>query len=137
MSIKQIRLSAQAKEQLIRLKTRTGIPHWNILCRWAFCLSLQEPTPPAPIDIPADSNVEMSWPVFGGEYHELYLALLNERCARDGIDTDPDTLNRQFRLHLHRGISYLSTPNKVRGIGDLVRMAPIDCWTSAKSDSAK
>jgi DNA sulfur modification protein DndE len=123
MTIKQIRLSSQAKEQLIRLKTRTGISQWNILCRWAFCLSLAEPTPPTPIEIPADSNVEMSWPVFGGEHHELYMALLKERCVRDGLATDPDTLNRHFRLHLHRGISYLATPNKVRGIGDLVRMA--------------
>ena len=38
MSIKQVRLSNQAKEQLIRLKTRTGIQQWNILCRWALCL---------------------------------------------------------------------------------------------------
>ena len=65
----------------------------------------------------------MSWHVFGGEGHELYQALLKERCVRDGLETDPDTLNRQFRLHLHRGISYLATPNKVRGIGDLVGMA--------------
>ena len=61
--------------------------------------------------------------MFGGECHELYLALLKERCVRDGLETDPDTLNRQFRLHLHRGISYLATPNKVRGIGDLVQTA--------------
>ena len=47
MSIKQVRLSNQAKEQLIRLKTRTGIQQWNILCRWALCLSLKELTPPA------------------------------------------------------------------------------------------
>ena len=33
-----------------------------------------------------------------------------------------DTLNRQFRLHLHRGISSLATPNKIRGIGDLVEL---------------
>jgi len=123
MSIRQIRLSSQAKEQLIRLKTRTGIPQWNILCRWAFCLSLAEPTPPTPIEIPADSNVEMTWHVFGGECHELYLALLKERCVRDRLEIDPDVLNRQFRLHLHRGISYLATPNKVRGIGDLVALA--------------
>jgi len=123
VSIKQIRLSSQAKEQLIRLKSRTGIPQWNILCRWAFCLSLAEPTPPTPIEIPADSNVEMSWHVFGGEYHELYSALLKERCTRDGLETDSETLNRQFRLHLHRGISYLATPNKVRNIADLVGMA--------------
>ena len=67
MSIKQIRLSNQTKDQLIRLKTRTGISQWNILCRWAFCLSLKEPAHPTPIDIPTDSNVEMSWFVFGGE----------------------------------------------------------------------
>ena len=74
MSIKQVRLSTQAKEQLIRLKTRTGIPHWNVLCRWAFCLSLRQASPPAPLEISADSNVEMTWQVFGGDAHEIYLA---------------------------------------------------------------
>jgi len=120
MSIKLIRLSSQAKEQLIRLKTRTGIPQWNILCRWAFCLSLAEPTPPTPVEIPADSNVEMTWGVFAGEWHEVYLALLKERCARDGQETSAENLNRQLRLHLHRGIGYLATPNRIRSIGDLV-----------------
>jgi len=122
MSIKQIRLSSQAKEQLIRLKTRTGIQQWNILCRWAFCLSMAEPTPPTPIEIPADSNVEMSWHVFGGDCHELYSALLIERCFHDGLDSSTETLTRQFRLHLHRGISYLATPNRIRSIGDLVEL---------------
>ncbi|MBI2480682.1 MAG: DNA sulfur modification protein DndE [Planctomycetia bacterium] len=122
MSIKQIRLSTQARDQLIRLKTRTGIGQWNILCRWAFCLSLAEPTPPTPIDIPADSNLEMSWHVFGGECHELYTAILTERYIGDGLETTPESLNRQFRLHLHRGISYLATPNRIRTIGDLVRL---------------
>ena len=122
MSVKQIRLSSQAKDQLIRLKTRTGIPQWNILCRWAFCLSLSEPTPPTPVEIPADSNVEMSWGVFAGEWHEVYLALLKERCVRDGLGTSSETLNRQLRLHLHRGIGYLATPNRIRSIGDLVAL---------------
>ncbi|MFV1965751.1 MAG: DNA sulfur modification protein DndE [Pirellulaceae bacterium] len=123
MSIKQIRLSSQAKDQLIRLKRWTGIQQWNILCRWALCVSLKEPTPPTPIEIPADSNVEMSWHVFGGDCHELYLAVLKERCVSDGLDTTPETLNRQLRLHLHRGISYLATPNSIRSIGDLVSLA--------------
>jgi DNA sulfur modification protein DndE len=104
MSIKQIRLSTQAKEQLIRLKARTGIPHWNVLCRWAFCLSLRQASPPTPVDIPADSNVEMTWQVFGGDAHELYLALLKERCELDGLGTSEEVLARQVRLHLHRGI---------------------------------
>ena len=123
MSLKQIRLSSQAQEQLIRLKTRTGISQWNILCRWAFCLSLAEPTSPTPVEIPADSNVEMSWTVFGGDCHELYFALLMERTVRDGVETTQESLTRQFRLHLHRGISYLATPNKIRSIGDLISLA--------------
>jgi DNA sulfur modification protein DndE len=109
---------------LIRLKTKTGIQQWNILCRWAFCLSLREAAPPSPFDVPADSNVEMTWPVFAGEYHELYLAMLKERLVRDGIELSEKELNRQFRLHLHRGIGYLTSPNTIRSVADLVRLAP-------------
>jgi len=123
MPIKQIRLSSQAREQLIRLKTKTGIIQWNILCRWAFCLSLRQPSPPTLIDAPADSNVEMTWQVFGGEAQELYLALLKERCQQDGLGTSAEVLARQFRLHLHRGISYLAAPHEVRSLGDLIRLA--------------
>lgn len=124
MAIKQIRLASQAKDQLVRLKSRTGIPQWNILCRWAFCISLAEETPPSPVEIPADSNVEMTWHVFGGEYHEIYFALLKERCILDGVDpTDDTAVNRQFRLHLHRGLGYLATPNRIRSIADLVGTA--------------
>jgi DNA sulfur modification protein DndE len=123
MSIKQFRLSAQARDQLIRLKTRTGITQWNILCRWGFCLSLRQPTPPTPIEIPSDSNVEMTWQVFGGEAHELFLGMLKERCEQEGLGTSDDILLRQFRLHLHRGISHLATPQAIRSISDLVRLA--------------
>jgi DNA sulfur modification protein DndE len=126
VSIKQVRLSSQAKEQLIRLKARTGIAHWNVLCRWAFCLSLRQPSPPAPIEITADSNVEMTWQVFGGDAHELFLAVLKERCQRDGLGVSDDVLVRQFRLHLHRGIGYLAAPQATRSIADLIRLATED-----------
>lgn len=123
MRIRHFRLSNQAKEQLIRLKTRTGIEHWNVLCRWAFCLSLREGTPPTPIEIPADSNVELTWQVFGGEHADLYLALLIQRCKLDGIELSERELSRQFRLHLHRGIGYLATPGETQSIADLARLA--------------
>jgi DNA sulfur modification protein DndE len=77
----------------------------------------------SPIEIPSDSNVEMTWQVFGGEAQELYLALLKERCERDGLGASDEVLLREFRLHLHRGISYLATPHAIRSIADLVRLA--------------
>ena len=121
MSLEHIRLSEQARDQLVTLKRRTGILHWNTLCRWAYCLSLAEDSPPAPAKIPADSNVEMSWKTFGGQFSDVYLALLKERVRRDGIEPTEDNLTGQFRLHLHRGIGYLVADRKMRDITGLFR----------------
>jgi DNA sulfur modification protein DndE len=123
MAIEHIRLSKQAREQLVRLKRHTGVEHWNVLCRWAFCRSLAEPVTPAPSKIPADSNVEMSWKVFGGRHSELYMALLKARCLRDGLSLDEDTLAQQFRLHLHRGIAYVANDRELRSISALSGLA--------------
>lgn len=103
MSIETVRISEKAKRQLSAVKQKTGIEHWNVLCRWAFSLSLADESVPSPATIPLDSNVEMSWRTFGGEHHEIYLALLKNRCHKDG---KPD-LAGQFKLHLHRGIAIL------------------------------
>ena len=123
MAIEHIRLSQQAKDQLVKLKRLTGIEHWNVLCRWAFCVSIAEQSVPSIVNIPADSNVEMSWKVFGGRYADLYMALLKERCVQDSLGADPKTLALQFRLHLHRGISYLAGNKEIRKIADLVSLA--------------
>lgn len=123
MAVEHIRLSQRAKDQLVKLKRVTGIQHWNVLCRVAFCLSLSEQSVPPTAKIPADSNVEMSWKVFGGRYADVYMALLKERCVRDGLGTDAETLAQQFRLHLHRGIAYLAGNKNLRGIKDLISLA--------------
>jgi DNA sulfur modification protein DndE len=124
MSLEHIRLSQQAKEQLSRIKRRTGVKNWNVLCRWAFCLSIAEQDPPAPTRIPADSTLEMTWRTFAGADHEdIFWAILRQRCVDDGLDTEPDTLATQFRLHVHRGIGYLAGTPDLRGIADLVALA--------------
>jgi hypothetical protein len=78
---------------------------------------------PFPLLLPAfefgsshGTDVEITGPVFGGEAQELYLALLKERCGRDGLGTSDEVLARQFRLHLHRGINYLATPRVSAGV---------------------
>jgi DNA sulfur modification protein DndE len=118
-----IKVSEKAKDQLSKLKRVTGIQHWNVLCRWAFCISLAEPTIPSPAKIPTDSNVDMTWKVFGGSYEQIYLALLRQRCRQDGLGTSEEVLANQFRLHLHRGIAYLAADKRLKNIGDLLRRA--------------
>ena len=121
--IDSVRLSEKGKNQLIVLKRRTGIQNWNVLCRWAFCLSLREKSEPAPEDIPTDSNVEMTWKTFTGGLDEVYMALLLSRAESQKIDLDKSHVNRYFRLHLHRGISYLFGNPKLQSIEALVRLA--------------
>lgn len=123
MIIKQIKLSNSSKDKLARLKGKTGIQNWNVLCRWAFCFSLKEGTVPTDVEINSDSNVEMSWLTFAGEYHELYEALIKEWCIVNDIGTDDDTLSKYFKLHLERGIGYLSGTNFVKNIKGLLDKA--------------
>ncbi len=121
-AIERFRLSEAAKEQLTRLKRATKIEQWNILCRWAFCLSLSLPDAPQSIHITGDSNVEMTWKVFGGDIGDILLIALKQRCYNDGLDTDKQTLSQQFRLHLHRGIDYLANEVRINNIEDLVEL---------------
>ena len=123
MIIKQIRLSSSAKDKLSRLKGKTGIKNWNVLCRWAFCFSLHENTIPTDIPIVADSNVEMSWYTFAGEYSEIYEALIIEWCAEKGIELTEENLSKYFKLHLERGISYLTGTNFIKSLDDLFGLA--------------
>jgi len=118
--VDNIKLSRSAKEQLARLKRKTGIDQWNILCRWAFCLSLAEETIPGGQVPPADGPVEMTWRVFGGQYQEVYAALLKERCVRDGLGASKDVLAKQFRMHVHRGIARLHGERSLETVGDLL-----------------
>lgn len=121
--IDRIKLSQTAKDQLIKLRRVTKIEQWNTLCRWALCRSLAESTPPSPVPIPADSNVEMTWQTFGGEIAEILLIALKQRCYNDGLSTDQETLAAQFRLHLHRGIGYLAGDPYLKKVEDLNKIS--------------
>lgn len=123
MIVKQIKLSNISKDRLGRLKGKTGIKNWNVLCRWALCYSLAENTMPTDLPIVADSNVEMSWFTFGGEYSNLYEALMIAWCKQMDLPTDEETLAKYFKLHLERGIAYLSGTNFIKSLDDLVELA--------------
>jgi|SRR5262249_8735465 len=123
MAIETVRISAQGREQLSRLKRYTGVEHWNTLCRWALCVSLTEPTHPPEIKQKGEAAIEMSWKTFGGAYAEIYWALLEDRCRRDGMTPNPERLAEQFSLHLHRGLGYLAANRRLRSVSDLISLA--------------
>lgn len=120
MTIETVRLNGRARNQLITLKRKTGIENWNILCRWAFCVSLAENHSPREGTVGGETGIEMTWRTFGGEYADLYLGLLKQRCIDEELETDEETLTDQLKLHLHRGIGYLASKKQLTSIDDLV-----------------
>ena len=109
MAVETIRVTESDKDLLVRLKRTTGIRNWNVLCRWAFCLSLADDGPTSVDPRGVDSNVEMTWRVFGGPHADIYWTLLRTRLVRDGeTSLDAPSLERHFYRHLHRGIGLLS-----------------------------
>ncbi|KKL02483.1 DNA sulfur modification protein DndE [Rheinheimera mesophila] len=104
-SIDIIRLSEKQKQQLVVLKRKTGIENWNVLCRWALCLSLADPTEPPKEDIPSDSNVEMSSKVLFGEMQGVYSSILIQYLKSSTYDSAYSLL----KSHISRGIHLLSS----------------------------
>lgn len=123
MSVKSIRFSQTARDQLARLKRHTGIEHMNVLARWALCSSLAEASSPPSARIPADSNLEMSWEVFGGKHADVLLALVKQRCFEDDLGDEDEVIAQQLRLHIHRGLAHLAGDRKMRSIADLLSKA--------------
>ena len=119
--LETIRLSEKERDRLLTLKRRTRIDQWNVICRWAFCLSLRNPEPPTETAITSNSSLEMTWQTFGGDCEGLYLALLKLRCRADHLDqTSNALLAKQFRLHLQRGLGYLVADKHSKHLRDFL-----------------
>jgi DNA sulfur modification protein DndE len=123
MVIDNIRLGQQSRDQLIRLKRITAIEHWNVLCRWAFCLSIMDDSPPPRSKSSGDSAIEMTWKTFAGEYADMYLAMLTQRAHDESKPISREVLSELVRQHVVRGISSLTARRQMQGIADLLELA--------------
>lgn len=132
--IETVRISQVAKDQLITLKRRTGLRHWNELARWAFCRSIAEPSPPTTQHEVDEWGIEMSWKTFCGTSGDAYIAVLRVRCAQDGLQPTDEEMARQFRLHLHRGIGYLVGDESTNSIATFLEgvLTKVDSKTTAR-----
>jgi DNA sulfur modification protein DndE len=120
LSLRRVRFSKEADNWLRVLKSRTGITP-NLLCRIALCLSLEEPGNPDPSRVVEDSDREINRYTLLGEHDGLFVALLRQRLAEEGLPTSTG-LDECFRAHLHRGIQLLS--GRLKSLGDLGDLVP-------------
>lgn len=121
--IDAIRLDTDTKIQLSTLKRRTGIENWNVLCRWAFCLSLADRVPIRERAERGGGAIEMSWKTFAGEDDEIFRLLLVDRCQRDHGCADRETMSKALRQHIARGAARLVSRRSMKSISDFVEPA--------------
>jgi DNA sulfur modification protein DndE len=129
-----IRISKLGRDQLNKLKRQTGIEHFNVLCRWALCLSLREESCPPAIAANAEGGIVIDWRVFAGEFSDVFSALITVRARTDGLGTEPEAIAQCLRLHLHRGLGYLASGKDVNTIDKFFgRWLPLDKMVPANA----
>ena len=116
-----IRLGPATKIRLTTLKRRTGIENWNVLCRWAFCLSIADPEPVTQRYDEHGNSVEMTWKTFAGEQEWLFSALLQQRAEIDQATLERGGLSALFRCHIGRGVGRLVSIREADSIEAFVR----------------
>ena len=118
MHLSRIHTSKDSRNKLNVLSSGTGLSP-NILCRIGLMLSLTESNQPE-VDIDASDGSEIHRYTLMGEWDPLIVALLEEWCVANGIDTDNDTLVKYFRAHLNRGVRLLYS--RVKKLEDLANL---------------
>ena len=109
IEIDRVRISATGRQQLIQIKRRTKIDQFNIICRHALVMSLEENSIPPVEQYEMAGGVEIDWKVFCGGETNLYYNLLVMRCLADGKEVNADNLKNTLTTHLHRGLGYLNS----------------------------
>ena len=123
--VKRLRFSEKTRYQIINIKTKTQIPTYAAICRWGICYSLAQNTVPSPIPQVFDSNLEITWSTFVGNTGAIIPAAVIQFCHQHNLPLDSESIERQFELHLARGIAYL-VGLKLSGIEELAGLALVD-----------
>jgi len=114
LTIDILRTSSNVKSSLTRIKTITGISNWNIICRWAFCLSLKQTSLPREVEEKLD-GVEIDYDTLVGKNKSIYTQLLINNLVAHKVVVDKKNLTKYLYAHVNRGVNIIYT-NKLKDI---------------------
>lgn len=104
MQFSRYKFSTRTQHLFGMLKNKTGL-NINILARYAFCLSLKDPSIPNPEEFD-EKGMEILPSVLFGEHENIYMALILDRLKKDNMDPEL-YLQKMTRAHLNRGSAML------------------------------
>jgi len=118
LTIDILRTSSNVKSSLTRIKTITGISNWNIICRWALCLSLKQTSLPREVEEKLD-GVEIDYETLVGKNKSIYTQLLINNLVAHKVTVDKKNLTKYLYAHVNRGVNIIYT-NKLKDISGLM-----------------
>tara|TARA_B100000925_G_scaffold178492_1_gene134720 strand:- start:296 stop:676 length:381 start_codon:yes stop_codon:yes gene_type:complete len=124
LTIDILRTSSNVKSSLTRIKTLTGISNWNIICRWAFCLSLKQTSLPREVEEKLD-GVEIDYDTLVGKNKSIYTQLLINNLVTHNVAVDKKNLTKYLYAHVNRGVNIIYT-NKLKDISGLLSLGRVD-----------
>tara|TARA_Y100000996_G_C22174954_1_gene500276 strand:- start:85 stop:456 length:372 start_codon:yes stop_codon:yes gene_type:complete len=120
LTIDILRTSSNVKSSLTRIKTITGISNWNIICRWALCLSLKQTSLPREVEEKLD-GVEIDYDTLVGKNKSIYTQLLINNLVAHNVVVDKKNLTKYLYAHVNRGVNIIYT-NKLKDISGLFKL---------------
>ena len=121
LKIEQLRTSSTVKNLLTRIKGITSIQNWNVLCRWGFCLSIKQSSPPRMVDEKLD-GIEIDYSTLVGKNEKIYTQLLINNLRHHNIEVNKANLINYLYAHVNRGINIIYN-NKMKSISDLLKIS--------------
>ena len=120
LTIDVLKTSTNLKNFLTRIKTNTGIANWNVICRWALCLSLKQTSLPREVDEKLD-GVEIDYDILVGKNKTIYTQLLINNLITHKVEINKRNLTKYLNAHVNRGANIIYT-NKLKDISALFKL---------------
>lgn len=124
LSLQRIPFAASIDQKMRTLKSRTGITP-NILARYGFALSLEEPgDPPNPFAY-EEPGRDINRNTLLGQHDDLFIALLRTWVYHNGLldNCDQQRFDELFVAHMNRGFELLSS--RMRDLSGLQNLLAI------------
>jgi len=103
-----VRLTASEKELLSRIKRKSSVDSWNVLCRWALALALSSDLNHLTRSQERRDAVEIRWETFAGQWSDVINASVRIAFCTYKCDGQPVSLSDFFQMVLARGIRMLA-----------------------------
>jgi DNA sulfur modification protein DndE len=113
--IDAVRLTASEKDLLSRIKRKTAVESWNVLCRWALAVGLSSNLKHLTRSPEKRDAVEIRWDTFAGRWSDAISASIRVAHQKYSESDQGISLGDFFQMVMARGVRILAKQASTNG----------------------